>query len=130
MMSGVTVPPVVDEATKRSGVVWVRFDDGPERIAWHLWHDDSLWLVCGGQEQELPGGQSATTAVVTVRSKASQNDRVAVWSAAVTRVVPGSAQWEAVVPLLHDKRLNPPDGEQQPARWARESAVLRLQPLP
>ena len=29
---------------------------------------------------------------------------------------------------LHAKRLNPPDGEAQPARWARESRVARIEP--
>lgn len=130
MMSGMPDPAVVDEATRRSGVVWLRFDGGPQRVAWHLWHDGCLWLVCGGREQDLPGAADARTAEVTVRSKASQSGRVAVWAADVTRVQPGTADWDEVVPLLHDKRLNPPDGEAQPARWARESVVLRLRPAP
>lgn len=124
------VQPIVEEATRRSGVVWVALAGRPAVVAWHLWHDGSAWLVCGGLEQELPGADSATSAVVTVRSKASQNDQVAVWAADVSRVEPGSQDWDAVVPLLHDKRLNPPDGEDQPARWARESLVLRLRPAP
>ena len=65
---------------------------------------------------------------MTVRSKASQNDRVVSWVADVSRVEPGSPAWELAVPLLHEKRLNAPDGEQQPERWARESLVLRLTP--
>jgi len=32
------------------------------------------------------------------------------------------------VPLLHARRLNPPDGAAQPARWAASSLVLRLMP--
>ena len=95
---------------------------------WHLWHEDALWLVCGGIEQELPDAELATSAVVTVRSKASQNDQVVSWVAAVSPVLPGSQEWQVAVPLLHDKRLNAPDGEQQPKRWARESLVLRLTP--
>lgn len=121
------VSPVVEEATKRSGVVWVDLGDGP-RLVWHLWHEGSAWMVCGGLEQELPGAEHATTAVVTVRSKASQNDQVVRWVADVSPVLPGSQEWLAVVPLLHDKRLNAPDGEQQPERWARDSCVLRLTP--
>lgn len=124
-----SVPRVVDEATKRSGVVWVDLGDGPH-LVWHLWHDGALWLVCGGLEQQLPGAEQATSAVVTVRSKASQNDRVVSWVADVSRVAPGSEAWEVAVPLLHDRRLNAPDGEQQPERWARESLVLTLRPAP
>ncbi len=130
MMSGMTpgpeLHPVVEEATKRSGVVWVALGAARPRLVWHLWHDGSLWLVCGGAEQELPGAPAATRAVVTVRSKATQNDRVVSWEAVVAQAAPGSAAWETVVPLLHAQRLNAPDGEEQPARWARESAVLQL----
>jgi hypothetical protein len=32
------------------------------------------------------------------------------------------------VPLLHATRLNAPDGEDQPHRWARDSLVLCLTP--
>lgn len=124
-----TVSPLVDEATKRSGVVWVAIGEHPPRIVWHLWHDESLWLVIGGAEQDLPGGDTAATAVVTVRSKVSQNDQVVTWTAEVSRVEPGTPEWDIVVPLLHEKRLNPPDGEAQPDRWARESVVLRLLPV-
>ncbi len=128
MASGPELHPVVEEATRRSGVVWVALGAARPRLVWHLWHDGSLWLVCGGAEQELPGGPAATRAVVTVRSKATRNDRVVSWEAAVTEVAPGSPDWATVVPLLHAQRLNAPDGEEQPARWARESAVLRLTP--
>ncbi|MCW2600509.1 MAG: hypothetical protein JWM02_2338 [Frankiales bacterium] len=123
-----TTSPILDEATKRSGVVWVALEDHRPRLVWHLWHDEGLWLVCGGLEQELPGAGTATRAVVTVRSKATQNDRLVSWQATVSRIAPDSAEWEAVVPLLHAQRLNAPDGEDQPARWARESTVLKLFP--
>lgn len=121
------VSPVIAEATKRSGAVWVDLGDGA-RLVWHLWHDDAMWLVCGGLEQELPGADHATSAVVTVRSKTSQNDRVVTWVADVSRVAPGAPGWDDVVPRLHGKRLNAPDGEGQPERWARDSLVLRLSP--
>jgi hypothetical protein len=128
MMSGMRVQPIVGEATKRSGVVWVAVDDQDARLVWHVWHDECLWMVCGGLEQDLPGAAEAAHAVVTVRSKATQNDRLATWHATVSRVAPGSAVWETVVPLLHARRLNAPDGEDQPARWARDSIVLQLTP--
>jgi len=64
---------------------------------------------------------------VTVRSKAN-GSRLVTWVATAQDVAPGTPAWEAAVPELHAKRLNPPDGEQQPARWARESHVTRLVP--
>lgn len=119
MMSAVPVAPPVSDALKRSGVVWVARGDAPARVVWHLWHDGSVWLVCGGLEQQLPG--DGPVATVTARGCPP-------FPAQVTEVEPGSQEWEQVVPLLHDKRLHPPDGEHQPARWARESTVLRLTP--
>jgi hypothetical protein len=116
----VTASPLVAEATRRSGLVWV---DG--QPVWHLWHDDAAWVVTGGLEQPLRVG---ATAVVEVRSRARQADLLVRWVAEVVVVPPGSPEWEAVVPLLHARRLNPPDGAEQPLRWARESSVLRLRP--
>jgi len=127
MMPAMHQPPTIDDAARRSGVVWVDLGRGPQ-VAWHLWHDGALWLVCGGREQDLPGSGTAERAVVSIRSKQTQNDVVARFEAQVSRVEPGSKAWTSVVPLLHEKRLNPPDGEAQPDRWARESLVLRLSP--
>ena len=118
---------LVDEATKRSAVVWITGSSGTHPV-WHLWHDGRAYVVTGGLEQPLPGVEPGGRAVVAVRSKATQSDLLVQWEAAVDAVLPGSEAWDEVVPLLHAKRLNPPDGVQQPARWARESTVLRLTP--
>jgi hypothetical protein len=117
---------LIEEATRRSGVVWVT-PEGNERAhaVWHLWHDGAMYVVTGGLEQPLPPTQRAT---VTVRSKDRQADRLVTWVADVAPVPPDSELWAEVVPLLHTKRLNAPDGEEQPQRWARESVVLRFTP--
>lgn len=119
--------PLVEEATRRSGLVWVVPDGSArEHPVWHVWHDGRMFVVTGGREQPLPDG--LTSAVVAVRSRARQADRLVQWRAGVAQVPPGSALWDEVVPLLHAKRLNAPDGEEQPARWARESVVLAFTP--
>ena len=128
MMSGMSVPPLVDEATRRSQVVWLALEDDPARPVWQVWHDGALWTVCGGAEQPLPAAPTAQRAVVAVRSKATRNDLLVTWVGAVSRVEPGSPVWEEVVPLLHEARLNAPDGEAQPQRWAAESLVLKVTP--
>jgi hypothetical protein len=119
---------LVAEATRRSGVVWVSADGTDPRPVWHLWHAEALWLVGGGDEQELP--PLADRAVVVVRSKATQSGRVVEWAADVSRVEPGSPQWEDVVPLLAAERLNATSAQDLPARWAATSTVLRLAPRP
>ncbi|MDP9436992.1 MAG: hypothetical protein M3P93_18120 [Actinomycetota bacterium] len=121
--------PLVEEATRRSGLVWVRPEaGGREQPLWHVWHDGAVYAVTGGLEQPLPLPLPLTRAVVVVRSRERQAGRLVQWAADVTVVPSGTALWDEVVPLLHAERLNAPDGEQQPARWARESAVLRFAP--
>lgn len=117
---------LIEEATRRSGLVWLRPDGGErEHPVWQVWHQAASYLVTGGAEQPVP---ACRRAVVVVRSRARQADRVAEWVADVEAVEPGTPEWDAVVPVLHAARLNAPDGELQPARWARESTVLRLRP--
>ncbi len=131
MMTGMTdttaVPPLVAQATRRSLAVWVGVAGAAPRAVWHIWHDGSAYLVTGGLEQALPGAAEGCRAHVIVRSKDRQ-ERVVDWVALVTAVLPGTPAWDEVVPLLHLRRLNAPDGEEQPARWSRESAIWRLTP--
>lgn len=124
-----TASPLVEEATRRSGVVWVR-PPGAERAVpvWHAWHDGCAWLVVGGAEQQVPGLADAEWAEVLVRSAERRSGLLITWTAAVERVEPGTPAWDDAVPVLHAERLNAVDGEQQPERWARESTVLRLRP--
>jgi hypothetical protein len=118
---------LVAEATRRSGVVWVSADGTSPRLVWHLWHADALYLVGGGDEQELPPLEDR--AVVLVRSQASQSDRVVEWDADVEPVLPGTPLWDEVVPRLAAERLNTPSAVDLPARWAAgPSYVLRLSP--
>ena len=117
------LPPTLEQATRKAGVVWLALDGGTPQLVWHLWHEGCLWVISGGLEQQLPGSHNATRAAVTVRGKDIQ-----VWEGDVTRIAPADPEWSSVVALLHDRRLNAPDGEAQPERWARESLLLRISP--
>jgi hypothetical protein len=118
---------LVEEATKKAGIVWIAAPGERARPAWHHWYDGADYVVTGGLEQPLPGLAAGGTAEVTVPSK-DTGGRLITWVATVSEVSPGSELWDAVVPAMHAKRLNPPDGDRQPERWARECAVLRLEP--
>ncbi|MGA5894368.1 hypothetical protein [Streptomyces venetus] len=119
---------LVEEATKKSGLVWVQGPDGPARALWHVWHEGAACLVGDGPgEQPLPGLADGAEARVTVRSK-DKGGRLVSWTARVTQLEPGSEAWDAAVAELKGKRLNAPDGEAMPDRWARECRVLRLEP--
>ncbi len=122
---------LIEEACRKSAMCWLarRGPDGTSRpfLAWHIWHDGALYVVSGGQEQPLPLMPDGELLTVTVRSK-DTGTRLVAWLGAASGVDPGTPEWDSVVPELHAKRLNPIDGEQQPARWARESTVTRITP--
>ncbi|RFU88415.1 hypothetical protein DY218_01780 [Streptomyces triticagri] len=118
---------LLEEATKKSGLVWVR-GAGPDRALWHVWHEGAVLLVGDGPgEQPLPGLAADATAEVTVRSK-DKGGRLLTWTAHVVELAPGTEAWETAVGELKGKRLNAPDSDQLTERWARECRVLRLEP--
>ncbi|MFJ9578530.1 hypothetical protein ACIRQF_19435 [Streptomyces sp. NPDC101191] len=121
-------PALVEEATKKSGLIWVRGDAPAARALWHVWHDGAAHVVGDGPgEQPLPGLVDGGTAEVTVRSK-DKGGRIVAWTAAVRELPAGSEEWDAAVAELKGKRLNASDGEAMPDRWARECRVVRLDP--
>jgi hypothetical protein len=119
---------LVEEATKKSGLVWVHGPGSPARALWHVWHEGAACVVGDGPgEQPLPGLSDGGAAEVTVRSK-DKGGRLVSWAAKVVELEPGTPGWSAAVAELKGKRLNAPDGEAMPDRWARECRVLRLEP--
>ncbi|MER5937809.1 hypothetical protein ABT121_10860 [Streptomyces sp. NPDC001928] len=119
---------LVEEATKKSGLIWVAGPGVPARALWHVWHEGAACVVGDGPgEQPLPGLADGGEAEVTVRSK-DKGGRLVSWAAKVVELGPDSEEWQAAVAELKGKRLNAPDGEAMPARWARECRVLRLEP--
>ncbi|MCN9244885.1 hypothetical protein NGF19_29585 [Streptomyces sp. RY43-2] len=128
---------LVEEATKKSGLIWVQgapsasAADGrgaPARALWHVWHEGAACVVGDGPgEQPLPGLVDGGAAVVTVRSK-DKGGRIVTWPATVVELRPDSPEWEDTVAQLKGKRLNATDGEEMPGRWRRECRVVRLVP--
>lgn len=119
---------LVEEATKKSGLIWVRGSEGPSRALWHVWHEGAACLIGDGPgEQPLPGLTDGGAAEVTVRSK-DKGGRLVSWTAKVVELSSGSEAWDTAVAELKGKRLNAPDGEAMTERWARECRVLRLEP--
>ncbi|MFI1828909.1 hypothetical protein ACH41E_21015 [Streptomyces sp. NPDC020412] len=120
---------LVEEATKKSGLVWVRGEvaGAEERALWHVWHDGAAHVVGDGpQEQPLPGLVAGGRATVTVRSK-DKGGRLVSWTASVRELEPRSEEWESAVAELKTKRLNATDTEGLREEWARGCRVLRLE---
>jgi hypothetical protein len=142
-------PALIAEATKRAGHVWIVIDgqDRP-RPAWHIWRTvagprsgppvpgepsppGAAYVVSGPGEQPLPGLAGSCRVTVIVAGDQVPGGLLS-WTAAVSRVEPGSAEWDEVIGQLVAGRLNPvlPEGETSPAqRWARSGAVFRLAPV-
>jgi hypothetical protein len=120
---------LVEEATKKSGLIWVKGAGAPAaRALWHVWHEGAACLVGDGPgEQPLPGLADGASAEVTVRSK-DKGGRLVAWTARVVQLAPGTEAWDAAVAELKGKRLNAPDGEAMTERWAAECRVVRLEP--
>jgi hypothetical protein len=132
---------LVEEAAKKSALVWVRAQHpgaaedadadaaGPERALWHAWHDGAVCVVGDGPgEQPLPVPAHGGQVVLTLRSK-DKGGRLVSCRASVAELEAGSPAWEEAVAELKGKRLNAVDAEEMPQRWARECRVLRLEPL-
>ncbi len=120
---------LIEEAAKKSGLLWVSgADGGPAVGLWHVWHDGAVCLVGGGPgEQPLRGLADGGRATVTVRSK-DKGGRLVAFPAAVRELPPHGPAWQAAVDELKGKRLNAPDAPVMTERWARECRVLRLEP--
>jgi hypothetical protein len=127
-MDAAATSALLEEAAKKSGLIWLRAA-GPGRRAqavWHLWHDGAIYVLTGGLEQPAPEGL-ADRAFVTIRSK-DKGSRLATYEVAVDTIAPDDQAWGDVTTALLGKRLNLPDGDAAPQRWARECVVYRLRP--
>ncbi|MEV7781454.1 hypothetical protein [Kitasatospora sp. NPDC088351] len=119
---------LLEEAAKKSGLLWVRADGQEQsRALWHAWYDGAVVVVGDGDEQPLHGLAAGAGAVVTVRSK-DKGGRLTGWPARVTELAPRGEAWLGAVEELKGKRLNAPDTDTITERWARECRVLRLEP--
>jgi hypothetical protein len=127
-MEPAAITALVEEAAKKSGLLWVRAA-GPRRRTqpmWQVWNDGAIYVLTGGIEQPAPEGLT-DRAFVTLRSK-DKRSRLLTIETSVDVVEPDSDEWATLVPLLVAKRLNLPDGEAAPQRWQRECVVYRLRP--
>jgi hypothetical protein len=120
---------LVAELARKSGLCWVGYGEPVrQHPVWHVWNEDAIGLVVGGEEQPLPGIEQQTEVLVLLRGKSTRH-RLATCRARVEPVEPGTDAWDALVPALVSSRLNLVDQQQAPQRWAERSRVLRLVPL-
>ena len=127
---GATALALVEEALRKSSVLWLALPSSAvPRIAWHIWLDGAAYVVHEGIEQRLPGLDDLSQVEISVRSK-DKGTLLARRIVRVEPVPPDDPGWPAAVAALHAHRQSPPDGSDQPARWAAHSRVTRLVALP
>ncbi|MFF7632660.1 hypothetical protein ACFZB9_05840 [Kitasatospora sp. NPDC008050] len=120
---------LLEEAVKKSGLLWVRADGAVERRPlWHAWHDGAVVVVGDAGEQPLHGLTAGAGAEVALRSK-DKGGRLVAFPVQVVAAEPHSEAWSGAVEELKGKRLNAPDTDTIGERWARECRVLRLEPV-
>ncbi|WP_037607927.1 hypothetical protein [Streptacidiphilus rugosus] len=118
---------LVEEAAKKSGLLWVRSEGGRDQALWHAWVEDAVVVVGDGGEQPLGGLAEGVNTVVTLRSR-DKWGRLIAFRATAELLTPFTAPWKAAVDELKSKRLNALDHEGVTDRWAADSRVLRLAP--
>jgi hypothetical protein len=116
---------LLSEAGKKSGMLWIDVPGDRAWPAWHVWLDDTVYVLTGPGEQTLPF--LPADLAVTFRSKSSGGMLVKM-PARATVITPQDERWEAATTALKASRLNAPAGDII-ARWAAEATVYAITPV-
>jgi hypothetical protein len=121
----------VEIALKKGSIVWIDIPqrDGKtlQRPAWYVQEGRTIYVVKGGEEQELPGLEAAQQVTVTIKSK-DIKATIATLPASV-RVVSDDTEFDRVAALGMGTRLNLKGGADALERWRRDSVMVHLTPL-
>jgi hypothetical protein len=115
---------ILSEAGKKSGLLWIDVPGDRAWPAWHVWLDDTAYVVTGPGEQSLPG--LPADVAITFRSKTTHGRLVKVPAKAAV-VAADDPRWEDATTALKASRLNAPAGDII-ARWAAEATIYALTP--
>jgi len=117
-------------ALKKSAVCWVTIPQpkggSVTRPAWYVQQGTSLFVIEGGEEQNLPGLSEASTVTLTIKSK-DVKATIGTTEADV-RLVTDDAEFERIAALGLGTRLNLPDGEHALERWKKTCVLVELTP--
>lgn len=120
---------LVAELARKSGLCWIGYGDPwGQHPVWHVWHDDAIGVVAGGDEQPLPGIEAYDEVAVTLRAKTTRH-HLATCRARVDRVRPADDRWDNLTKALKASRLNLIAPTSAAQKWGRDAVVLRLVPL-
>jgi hypothetical protein len=119
-----------ETALKKGSICWIGIPQrsGPvvTRPAWYIQQGRKLFVIKGGDEQELPGLEDAATVTVTVKSK-DVKATIGEFPADV-RLVTDDEEFTRIAGLGLGTRLNLPDGEAALERWRSTCRLVELSP--
>lgn len=119
-----------EAALKKGSIVWLTIpqQDGSAvtRPAWYVQQGPKLFVLKGGDEQQLPNLEHCDAVRMTVRSK---EVRAAIGEMdADVRVVDDAEEFERIAGLGLGERLNLKDGPNALARWTETCTMVELTP--
>lgn len=117
------VTALVREAAGKSGLLWLEIPGDRAWPAWHVWLDDTAYVVSGPGEQTLPALPGELALILRSRDTGGRLIKV---RATATNLSPGDGRWEQATAALKASRLNAPGGQDLVARWAAECTVTAL----
>jgi hypothetical protein len=129
--AGTTTSAAVQEALKKSTIMWLRWQHGGQTLQSPVWfvYDNKtskIYVLSGEREQMLPGASEMREADVILRSK-GKDIRIAEITANVRLVSPSDDDWDALAQKVAEKRLNVPGLPEDLAdRWRDTCDLLEL----
>ena len=122
------VDAAVQEALKKSTIVWLRWSSGgaPQTMpVWFVLDQGKLYVLSGERQQTIPNPQALREVDVILRWK-GKNARIAEIPASVRILEPGD-EWDRIAEKIAEKRLNIPGVPEDTARrWRDECHILEL----
>lgn len=115
---------LLSTVAKKTGLLWIDVPGDRAWPVWHVWLDDTAYVISGPGEQSLP--VLPAEVAVTFRSK-DTGGRLLKVPASATVVTSQDPRWEDATEALKASRLNAPAGDIV-ARWATGATLYALTP--
>jgi hypothetical protein len=135
LQSPTALPPELEDAVKKSDVIWVGKErNGRDRAVpvWFAYHQGRIYLVHSDArdsgEQQIPGLPEASELVVVTRHKYRET-RAGRFRAAVRLIEPNNPEFDPLAAVLADRRRDRHGPPQDAIRkWKQSCVIAELTP--
>lgn len=125
------LPDAAEVALKKGSVLWLDIPqlDGSRatRPAWYVQQGDKVFVLKGGDEQQLPNLENCDIVDMIVKSK-DINATIGVMKAGVRVVDNDTEEFDRIATLGMGTRLNLRDGDAARERWRETCTMVELSP--